>query len=60
MTDYAVTLCDFDEEEQLIPVELGNDMMDDVFPIAASIVKEEFGDELSLQKTPQTFSIVGN
>lgn len=57
--DYAVALCYFDEDEQLIPVELDDKMMDDVFPIAASIVEEEFGDELSLQKTPQTLTLVG-
>jgi hypothetical protein len=57
--DYAVALCYFDEEEQLIPVELDDEMMDDVFPIAASIVEEEFGDDLSLQKTPQTLTLVG-
>jgi hypothetical protein len=57
--DYAVALCYFDDEEQLIPVELDDDIMEDVFPIAASIVEEEFGDELSLQKTPQTLTLVG-
>lgn len=57
--DYAVALCYFDEQEQLIPVELDDDMMDDVFPIAASIVDEEFGEELSLHRTPQTLTLVG-
>jgi hypothetical protein len=57
--DYAVALCYFDDEEQLIPVELDDDIMEDVFPVAASIVEEEFGDELSLQKTPQTLTLVG-
>ena len=37
--DYAVALCYFDEQEQLIPVELDDEMMDDVFPVAASIVR---------------------
>ena len=57
--DYAVALCYFDDQEQLIPVELDDDMMDDVFPIAASIVEEEFGEELSLHRTPQTLTLVG-
>lgn len=57
--DYAVALCYFDEQEQLIPVELDDEMMDDVFPIASSIVEEEFGEELYLQRTPQTLTLVG-
>jgi hypothetical protein len=57
--DYAVALCYFDQEEQLIPVELDDEMMDDVFPVAAGIVEEEFGEELSLHKTPQTLTLVG-
>lgn len=57
--DYAVALCYFDEAEQLIPVELDDEMMDDVFPIAEGIVDEEFGEELSLHRTPQTLTLVG-
>jgi hypothetical protein len=33
--------------------------MDDVYPIAEHIVNEEFGDELVLQRTPQTLTLVG-
>lgn len=57
--DYAVALTYFDEDEQLIPVELDDEMMDDVFSVAESIVDEEFGEELSLQRTPQTLTLVG-
>lgn len=57
--DYAIALCYFDENEQLIPVELDDDLMDDVFPLAESIVAEEFGEELVLQRTPQTLTLVG-
>ena len=57
--DHAVALCYFDEENQLVPVELEDDLMDDVFPIAESIVAEEFGEELVLQRTPQTLTLVG-
>lgn len=57
--DYAVALCYFDADEQLIPVELDDSMMDDVFPIAQGIVEEEFGEELSLHRTPQTLTLVG-
>jgi len=57
--DHAVALCYFDEEDQLVPVELDEELMDDVFPIAESIVAEEFGEELVLQRTPQTLTLVG-
>jgi len=57
--DYAVALCYFDDKEQLFPVELDDESMDDVFPVAENIVEEEFGDELSLQRTPQTLTLVG-
>jgi hypothetical protein len=57
--DYSVALCYFDENEQLIPVELDDEMMDDVFPIAENIVSDEFGEELALQRTPQTLTLVG-
>ena len=57
--DYSVAICYFDETEALVPVELDDDLMDDVFPIAESIVAEEFGEELALQRTPQTLTLVG-
>lgn len=57
--DYAVALCYFRQDQQLIPIELNDPLMDDVFPIAESIVEEEFGDELVLQRTPQTLTLVG-
>jgi hypothetical protein len=56
--DYSVALCYF-EGENLIPVELNDALMDDVFPIAETIVAEEFGEELVLQRTPQTLTLVG-
>lgn len=57
--DYAVALCYLDKDSQLIPVELDEALMDDVFPLAESIVAEEFGEELVLQRTPQTLTLVG-
>ena len=33
--DAAVVLCYFDDDDQLIPIELDEPMMDDIFPIAA-------------------------
>ena len=57
--DYSVAICYFDENEALVPVELDDKLMDDVFPIAEGIVAEEFGEELALQRTPQTLTLVG-
>jgi hypothetical protein len=57
--DYSVALCYFDKGDQLVPIELDEDLMDEVFPVAASIVEEEFGEELSLERTPQTLTLVG-
>lgn len=57
--DYAVALCYFRDDQQLVPIELNDPLMDDVYPIAESIVEEEFGDELVLQRTPQTLTLVG-
>jgi Protein of unknown function (DUF3727) len=57
--DYSVALCFFDENDQLVPVELDDALMDDIFPLAESIVSEEFGEELVLQRTPQTLTLVG-
>lgn len=57
--DYCVALCYFEEDNNLVPVELDDKLMDDIFPIAENIVSEEFGDELSLQRTPQTLTLVG-
>ena len=57
--DYSVAICYFDENQALVPVELDDELMDDVFPIAEGIVAEEFGEELALQRTPQTLTLVG-
>lgn len=57
--DTAVALCYFDLADNLIPIELDSPMMDEIFPIAASIVEDEFGEELVLERTPQTLTLVG-
>jgi len=56
--DCPVALTYFQGDE-LIPVELDSELMNSVFPVAESIVEEEFGDELGLQRTPQTLTLVG-
>jgi hypothetical protein len=60
--DYAVAICTTSEDDpdELIPIEVTDtEMMDELFPIAESIVAEEFGEELVLQRTPQTLTLVG-
>lgn len=57
--DYAVALCYFEGDEQLVPIELEEPLMDDIFPIAEGIIEEEFGEELVLIRTPQTLTLVG-
>lgn len=61
--DYAVALCYFgdggDDDEQLVPIELDDPLMDELFPIAEGIIEDEFGEELVLLKTPQTLTLVG-
>lgn len=56
--DYCVALCYF-EGTNLLPVELNDDLMEDIFPVAENIVAEEFEEELVLQRTPQTLTLVG-
>jgi len=57
--DYAVALGYYDSDGGLVPVDLTDPLMDDVFPVAELIIEEEFGEELSLQRTPQTLTLVG-
>jgi hypothetical protein len=38
--DYAVALCCYNKAKQLVPLELDDETMDDVFPIAEGIVAE--------------------
>jgi hypothetical protein len=57
--DYAVAICYFDANQQLVPIEMNEPLMDDIYTIAESIVEEEFGEELVLQRTPQTLTLVG-
>ncbi|KAL3760559.1 hypothetical protein ACHAWU_009520 [Discostella pseudostelligera] len=58
--DYAVALCYFEgEDEQLVPIELDDPLMDEIFPIAEGIIEDEFGEELVLLRTPQTLTLVG-
>jgi hypothetical protein len=57
--DYCVALCYTDDDNNLVPVELNDKLMDDIFPIAENVISEEFGEELVLQRTPQTLTLVG-
>lgn len=44
--DYSVALCYFDDDGQLIPVELDDDLMDDIFPLAEMIVAEGMSNQV--------------
>jgi Protein of unknown function (DUF3727) len=56
----AICTTSEDDPDELIPIEVTDtEMMDELFPIAESIVAEEFGEELVLQRTPQTLTLVG-
>ena len=57
--DYAVALCYFEDDEQLVPIELDDSLMDDIFPVAEGIIEDEFGEELVLLRTPQTLTLIG-
>ena len=60
--DYAVSICYASPEDpdELIPIEVSDtERMDDVFPIAEAIVAEEYGEDLVLQRTPETLTLVG-
>lgn len=57
--DYCVALCYFDGDDQLVPIELDDELMDDIFPVAEEIIEDEFGEELVLLRTPQTLTLVG-
>lgn len=57
--DYAVALCYFESDEQLVPIELDDALMDDIFPVAEGIIEDEFGEELVLLRTPQTLTLIG-
>ena len=57
--DHCVALCYFEGESNLVPVELDEQLMDDVFPIAEDIVAGEFGEDLVLERTPQTLTLIG-
>ena len=57
--DYCVALCSFENGDQLVPVEEEDEIMDRLFPIAEKVVEEEFGEDLSLVRTAQTLTLVG-
>ena len=48
-----------EDNDELQPIELDDEMMDDVFSVAQSIVDDEFGEELVLERTPQTLTLIG-
>ena len=57
--DYSVAICYFDDDDQLLPIDIDGEKMDEIFPICKDIITDEFGDELTLARTPQTLTLVG-
>lgn len=43
----------------MVPIELDDPLMDDIFPVAEGIIEDEFGEELVLLRTPQTLTLIG-
>mmetsp|Transcript_33337 Transcript_33337/g.48219 ORF Transcript_33337/g.48219 Transcript_33337/m.48219 type:complete len:252 (-) Transcript_33337:254-1009(-) len=57
--DYSVAICYFDDDDQLVPVDIDSELMSEIFPICEEIIKGEFGEELVICRTPQTLTLVG-
>jgi hypothetical protein len=48
-----------DVDGVLVMLEIDDPLLDDVFPAAAEVVAAQFGEDLVLQRTPQTLTLVG-
>lgn len=57
--DHPVALCMYDEQDELVTIELDDEYMDEVFPVAENVIEEQFGEELVLVRTPQTLTLAG-
>lgn len=57
--DHPVALCMYDEQDELVTIELEDEFMDEVFPVAESVIEEQFGEDLVLVRTPQTLTLAG-
>jgi hypothetical protein len=49
----------YDEQDELVTIELDDEYMDEVFPVAENVIEEQFGEELVLVRTPQTLTLAG-
>jgi len=58
--DNPVALCFFDTNGDLQNMDLDSEVMDDVYPVASRLMDDEFGEDLVLQRTAQTLTIVGD
>lgn len=60
--DTPVALChnDHDDPETVQPVDLEDDLMNELFPIAESLVEEKYGADVKLLRTPNILTIVGD
>jgi len=57
--DHAIDIVFIDEEDELVPIEIEDDLMDDIFPMAAKAMKEEFPD-CTLRRTPASLTLEGD
>jgi hypothetical protein len=57
--DHPVALCMYDDQDELVTIELDDEYMDQVFPVAENVIEEQFGEELVLVRTPQTLTLAG-
>ena len=67
-TDYSVGYpCDnpvdvayVDGDDEFVPVEVDEPIMDDIFPVVQNILEENYKDDLKLYRTPATLTLAGN
>ena len=55
--DPAVAICFFDDDESLIPIDVDDEAMDELYAVAASLLEEE---DLFLQRTATTLTLQGD
>jgi len=58
--DNAMDIVFMDEQDELVPIEVEDDIMDEVFPIALTSLEQEFPGEFTLLRTPATLTLIGD
>ena len=52
-----MAICFFDDDESLIPIDVDDEAMDELYAVAASLLEEE---DLFLQRTATTLTLQGD